>query len=239
MTIITTSVEYQHDGVLLEGHLAYDDSHNNPRPAVLVSHAWGGRSEFECEKAERLASLGYTGFALDLYGKGVLGSGPEENQKLMGPLLEDRPMLQARLNAALETVKSLPQVDPNKVAAMGYCFGGLCVLDMARAGLDVKGVISLHGLFAAPGNTGGNSISAKVLALHGWDDPMVPPEQVLALTEEMKSANADWQLHAYGGAVHAFTNPQANDADFGTVYDADADRRSWQSVENFFAEVLG
>ncbi len=231
-------IEYTHDGVLLEGYLAWDDTQAGARPGVLVSHAWGGRGELECAKARELAELGYCGFALDQYGKGVRGSGPEENRQLMQPLLDDRAMLQARMASALETLRQQDEVDSDRTAALGYCFGGLCVLDLARTGSDVRGVVSLHGLFHPPGNTQGTNINAKVLALHGNEDPMVPVETVNALAAELTAAGADWQIHVYGNTMHAFTNPDANDPDFGTVYNADADRRSWVSTVNFLAEVL-
>ncbi len=231
-------VEYEHNGTLLEGFMAYDDSVSGPIPGVLISHAWAGREPFECDKARALASLGYAGFALDLYGKGVLGSGPEENTKLMTPFMEDRPMLQSRMSASLEAFRSQPEVDSNRIAAMGFCLGGLCVLDLARIGADVKGVASFHGLFTPPGNTAGNKIAAKVLALHGHHDPMVPVDQVIELEKEMIEAGADWQIHVYGNAMHSFTNPAANDASFGTMYDADTDRRSWQTLLNFLSEIL-
>ena len=123
------------------------------------------------------------------------------------------------------------------ITAIGFCFGGLCALDVARSNADAAGVVSFHGLLNAPGNTA-DEIKPKVLALHGWDDPMATPDDVKAFGEEMTKAKADWQLHAYGGTMHAFTNPQANDPDFGTVYDADADRRSWQAMQNFLTELF-
>lgn len=238
MTIQTRTVEYTHEDTLLEGFLAYPDHRPQPLPAVMISHAWVGRDEFVCDKARKLAELGYAAFALDMYGQGVLGNSPEENAQLMQPFIADRSLLQARITAALETVRRLPEADPGRIAAMGFCFGGLCVLDLARTGADLRGVVSFHGLFFPPGNTRGTRIKAKVLALHGYDDPMVPPEQVLALAGELTEAGADWQIHAYGNTVHAFTNPKANDPSFGTVYDPIADRRSWQTLGNFLAEVL-
>ena len=231
-------VEYEHNGTLLEGFLAYDDSNNSPVPGILISHAWGGRGEFECQKARALAGLGYAGFALDLYGKGILGNGPEENSRLMSPFLEDRELLQSRLVKSLETMKDQPEIDPGRTAAMGFCFGGLCVLDLARIGTDIHGVASFHGLFNPPGNTEGIRIKARVLALHGNDDPMVPVDSVTALEQELTNAGADWQIHVYGNAKHAFTNPQANDDSMGTVYNADADRRSWLTLKNFLEELF-
>jgi dienelactone hydrolase len=231
-------VEYTHNGATLEGYMAWDDTLAGPLPGVLISHAWGGRGEFECDAARKLAAKGYCAFALDLYGKGVLGSGPEENAGLMAPFVEDRQMLQARLASALEAFTSQPETDAARVAAIGFCFGGLCVLDLARIGAPVAGVVSLHGLFMPPGNTAGNKISAKVLALHGHDDPMVPVDMVNALERELTDADADWQIHAYGKTMHAFTNPAANDPGHGTVYNPVAARRAWMATEDFLSEVL-
>ncbi len=231
-------IEYSHDGVLLEGFMAWDETATGPRPGVLVSHAWGGRTDLECRKARELAELGYCGFALDLYGKGVQGSGPEENSKLMQPFLADRSLLQARMALALETLRQQSEVAADRTAAIGYCFGGLCVLDLARTGSDIRGVVSLHGLFNPPGNTAGNQIRAKVLALHGHEDPMVPVESVIALEKELTEGGADWQIHVYGNTVHAFTNPHANAPQMGTMYNAAADRRSWVSTVDFLKEVL-
>jgi len=239
MTIETRPVEYRFEGKTYEGMLAVDGRKSGRRPVVMVSHAWAGRTDYEVDAAKRLAALGYAGFAIDLYGKGVVGSSNEECQKLMTPLVQDRAGLQARLVNAVDVARRLPEADAARVAAMGYCFGGLCVLDLARTGADVKGVASFHGLFSAPGNTKGTKIRAKVVAYHGWDDPMVPPEHVTALGKELTEAGADWQIHAYGGVMHAFTNKAANDPGFGTVYDARADRRSWASFVDFLGECLG
>lgn len=238
MAVTTQAIDYSHNGVQLEGFFAYDNKRPQPLPAVLISHAWGGRDEFACNKARKLAELGYAAFALDMYGKGIIGSGPEENARLMNPFMNDRRLLQNRITTALETVRKLPEVDPKRIAAMGFCFGGLCVLDLARTGADLRGVVSFHGLFVPPGNTQGNKIKAKVLVLHGHDDPMTPPDQAANLAKELTEAEADWQIHIYGNTLHAFTNPMANDRSFGTVYDETADRRSWESLRNFLAEVL-
>ncbi len=235
----TETIEYKDGDTLLEAYVAYDESISGPRPAVLIAHDWTGRRDFATSKADEMAALGYVGFALDMYGKGVFGKDgdAEYNASLMNPLAGDRAMLRNRMQAAMSAVRELDVVDNGKVGAMGYCFGGMCVLELARAGSDVLGVISVHGIFA-PGDIGNEAITAKVLCLHGQDDPMVPPEQVLDFEKEMSAAGADWQVHAYGNTVHAFTNPDANDPAFGTVYSPIADKRASQSIRNFFDEIL-
>lgn len=237
MAIQTRLIEYDCDGTLLEGYLAWDDS-AGAAPAVAISHTWAGRGTFEEGKARALAEQGYVGFAIDMYGKGVMGTTVEENTALMTPLVEDRALLQRRINRAVEVLKEQPEVDASRVAAMGFCFGGLCVLDLARSGADVKGVVSFHGLFNPPGDGAPGPISAKILCLHGYDDPMAEPDSLLALAKELTEAGADWQVHAYGNTMHAFTNPDAADPGMGTVYNADADRRSWQALTNFLEEIF-
>jgi dienelactone hydrolase len=238
MAIQTRLIEYRHGENDLEGFLAWDDRAGGARPAVAVSHTWAGRGPYEQGRAVALAERGYVGFALDMYGKGVLGSSPEENARLMAPLMEDRALLQARIQAAVGVLREQPEVDPARIAAMGYCFGGLCVLDLARTGSDVRGVVSFHGMFGAPGNTTAGRIPARVLCLHGYDDPMVTPADLLALAAELTAAGADWQVHAYGHTVHAFTNPAADNPAMGTVYSARADRRSWKALLDFLEEIF-
>lgn len=238
MTLQHRLIEYGDGDTVLEGRLAWDDRLDGPRPGILVAHAWSGRSAYEDGKADALARLGYVAFALDLYGKGVRGSGPDENAALMQPFMDDRPMLQQRLLRSLETLRVQPEVDEDRVAAVGFCFGGLCALDIARSGADVAGVVSFHGLLSPPGKPVGNRTRARVLVLHGWDDPMATPDAVLGLATELTALGADWQLHAYGNTQHAFTNPAANDPERGTVYDDVADRRSWQAMTNFLDEIL-
>lgn len=238
MSVQTRTVEYYDGHSLLEGYLAWDNAAGAGRPTVLIAHMWGGRVPFVCRKAEELAASGYTAFALDLYGKGVFGGGKEENARLSRPFIDDRSLTRRRMRVALETARSLPEVDPGNIAAIGYCFGGLCVLELARSGADVKGVVSLHGLLK-PAQRKPEAVKAKILLLHGAEDPMAGLDSVLAVQEELTAAGADWQTVLYGHAAHAFTNPQANDPDFGTVYNADADRRSWQAMMNFLDEVLG
>lgn len=237
MPITTRSFEYEGDGHTFEGYLALPEG--GPKPVVLVAHAWGGLSDYEKGKADRVAEdLGYGAFAIDVYGVGKRGASVEENQALMTPFMEDRAELQKRLNIAVEHSKTLEGVDTSRRAAIGFCFGGLCVLDMARAGQDVEGVASFHGLFVPADNLSGQKITAKVVAYHGWDDPMAEPDSVLALAREMSAAGADWQLHAFGNTMHAFTTPGANDPDMGVVYSAHADARSWEGLRTFLGEVL-
>jgi dienelactone hydrolase len=237
--MVNELIEYKDGDTVLEGYLSCPDAVASPTAAVLVSHDWSGRRDLACKAADMLAQWGYVGFALDMYGKGVFGSDTdiEANSALMNPLAGDRALLRGRINAALACVKGLPQVDASRVAAMGYCFGGMCVLELARSGADVKGVVSIHGIFA-PGDVPNESISAKVLCLHGHDDPMVPPAQVLDFETEMTDAGVDWQMHVFGSTMHAFTNPGANNPDFGAVYNASAEARSYQSLQNFLTEVL-
>jgi len=234
------TIEYQDGDTTLEAYVSWDDSMSGPRPGVLVAHDWTGRRDFATGKADEMAKLGYVGFALDMYGKGVFGADGdvEGNSALMNPMAGDRVALRARVDAALQTLRGLDVVDSSRVGAMGYCFGGMCVLELARAGADVGGVISIHGIFS-PGGVPNEKITAKILCLHGQDDPMVPPEQVLDFENEMSEAGADWQMHAFGNTMHAFTNPAANDPGFGAVYNPDADRRSTQAIENFWDEVFG
>ncbi|MFT7286036.1 MAG: dienelactone hydrolase [Halieaceae bacterium] len=238
MAIQEKIIDYDCNGATHQAFMSWDDAAATPRPGVLVAHAWGGRSEFEEEKARALAAQGYVGFALDMYGKGIRGTTTEENTALMTPLVEDRAELQQRMIRALEVMCVQEEVDEGSCAAIGYCFGGLCALDLARVGSDVRGVVSIHGLFMPPGNTADTPISASVLCLHGYDDPMAEPQSVLDLATELSAAGADWQVHAYGGTQHAFTNPQANNPDMGTVYSPRADRRATLAVGNFLAELF-
>lgn len=237
MTIRETLIEYRHGEAVLEGFFCYDAARSGPLPAVLISHAWAGRDEFVERKARRLAWHGYAAFALDMYGKGRRGRNPDENRTLMQPLVADRALLAERINLALTTVRQQPQVDARRVAAMGFCFGGLCALDLARSGADVRGVVSVHGLLK-PNGLAPQAVTARVLMLHGYDDPLAPPDEVLAVAKEFTAAGADWQLHAYGHTQHAFTNPQAGDATHGLLYNEVADRRSWHTLLQFLEEVL-
>lgn len=237
MAIQTKLVDYRDDdGTPLQGLLAWNDRNPGKQPAVMVAHQWGGRDAFIDGQARKLAEVGYVAFALDVYGKGRRGGSPEENARLMTPFMEDRRLLGRRMQAALTTVKRLDAVDAQRIAAIGYCFGGLCVLDLARSGADLRGAASFHGLLKPPGHTAGTRIRAKVLVLHGAEDPMAPMDDVVALKTELSTAGADWQVHIYGNAKHAFAVPGANDPHLGLAHNALAERRSWQSALDFLQE---
>ncbi|MDG2421192.1 MAG: dienelactone hydrolase family protein [Gammaproteobacteria bacterium] len=236
--MITQHLDYSDGSEMLEAYIAYEET-DTQKPLVLVAHDWSGRRDFACKAAERIANMGYVGFALDMYGKGIFGTDGDTdlNSSLMNPLASDRNLLRKRVGAALVAGRNIPQVDATKVAAMGYCFGGMCVLELARSGADILGVISIHGIFS-PGEVVNEEIKAKVLCLHGHDDPMVPPEQVLAFESEMNQAGVDWQVHVYGNTMHAFTNPAANNPDFGAMYKKVAETRTYQTLANFLEEIF-
>ncbi len=239
MSIITRAVEHTVDGEPFESLFVLDDAKKGKRPTVLVFHAWNGRSEEQEKFAKRLTGWGYASVAVDLFGKGKRGKTTEECQALMTPLVKDRALLRKRALKALEVARTQAEVDAANVGAIGFCFGGLCALDLARAGADIKGVASFHGILAAPGLSIAAPIKAKVIAFHGWDDPFAPPDQVLAFTEEFTGAGADWQLQAYGGTKHAFTDEGANNPQMGLIYSVKAAGRSWNSLELFLAEAFG
>ena len=235
----TEAVTYKHGDVTLEGFLAYDDSLPGRRPGVLVVHEWLGLNDYAKKRAEMLAQLGYVAFALDMYGKGVRATSPQDGPKLSAPYKNDRKLMRARAAAGLEVLRKHARVDAKRLAAIGYCFGGTCALELARGGADLAGVVSFHGGLDTPSPADAKNIKGKVLALHGADDPFVPPAQVAAFEDEMRKAKVDWQLVKYGGAVHSFTNKDAgNDASRGAAYNAKADQRSWEAMKGFFNELF-
>lgn len=248
MSIIEQEISYQHDSVILSAYLAWDGELSSASaqglPGVLISHdAMGGGTDFEKGRAQALAALGYVGFTLDVYGADEAGnkqhaSGSKEAYSLMRPFAEDRLLLRARLAAGLAKLAEQPQVDDARIAVIGYCFGGMCALEMARANLAIKAAASFHGSLSADSNLAADTIAAKILVMHGWSDPIVPEEEVSKFAAEMTESNADWQFIAYGGAMHSFTNPLANMPESGVQYSADIDRRSWQALTNFLSEVF-
>ena len=235
----TETVEYKHGDVTLEGFVAYNDAIPEKRPGVLVVHAWKGLGDYAKKRARQLAEMGYIAFAADIYGKGVRPKTREEAGAQAGKYKQDRALLRSRVNAGLETLQKHPFVDPHRIAAIGYCFGGTTVLELARSGADVKGVVSFHGGLDSPNPADGKNIRAKVLALHGADDPFVSAEDLAAFQEELRQANVDWRLVSYGGAVHSFTNKGAgNDNSQGAAYNEKADQRSWEEMKQFFHEIF-
>jgi dienelactone hydrolase len=234
----TSKIEYVDKNIALEGYCALDTSKPGKKPAVLVVHDWSGRNDFACQKAEQLAELGYVGFALDMYGNGQVGKTNEEKKALMMPLIENRALLRDRILAAYQALLSLDVVNTARVAVIGYCFGGLCALDLARSGAEIRGAVSFHGQLKAPQDLPNKKMKAKVLVLHGYDDPGVPPAAVTDFATEMTQAEVDWQVHLYGNTQHAFTNPTAHDAQLGLMYSATADKRSWISAREFLAEIF-
>jgi len=232
------TVEYQHGDVTLEGYLVYDKSVAGPRPGVLVLHQWTGLSDHEKTHADQLAELGYIAFAADVYGKGIRPKPPAAGVEA-GKYKKDRALLRARVNAGLDQLRKHELSDDKRLAAIGYCFGGLVALELARSGADVQGVVSFHGSLDSPNPADGRQIKAKVLALHGADDPFVKPADLAAFEQEMRDAKVDWQLVSYGNAVHAFTQKGAgNDPSKGAAYDALVDRRSWEVMKDFLAEIF-
>ena len=236
--LVEKAVTYQQGGATLEGFHVFDDAVAGKRPAILVVHQWTGLSDNEKRRSRMLAELGYNVFAADIYGQGVRPQPPEAGKEA-GKYKGDRTLFRARLTAALDWLKADARTEPTKVAAIGYCFGGTGVLELARSGADLAGVVSFHGgLDAAPGMTAGK-VRAKVLVLHGADDPYAPAAQVAEFQQEFTAAKADWQLILYSGAVHAFTQPEAgNDNSKGAAYNPLADRRSWAAAQAFFAELF-
>lgn len=237
--IKTEAVEYQDGDAGLEGFLAYDDAGAAPRPGVLVVHEWKGLGPYAKRRAEQLAQLGYVAFAVDMYGKGVVAKDHDEAAKLSGVYRNDRQLMRRRIIAALEHFTRDARVDATRIAAIGYCFGGMTVLELARSGADVAGVVSLHGGLDTPQLDDARNIRGRILVLHGADDSFIAPEQVAAFEEEMKRAEVRYELIQYPGAVHSFTVPEAgNDPSTGMAYHESADKASWEALTKFLAEVL-
>lgn len=239
--IQTETVTYSAAGATLRGFRAAPAGAEN-LPAVLVIHEWWGLNDYIRGRAEQLARLGYVAFAPDMYGDGKTADNPEQASKLMNGVLADIPAATARLEAAYEQAKGSPGADPNKVAAIGYCFGGAMVLHAARIGLPLSGVVSFHGALGSAHKPKPGSVKAKVLVLHGADDKLVPDDDVAAFKQEMDAAGADYEFVAYDGAMHGFTNPEATakGEKYGLplAYDKATDERSWQDMRRFFERIF-
>lgn len=240
--ISTKLIEYKEGDAVLEGYLAQPRStKTKPRGGFLVVHEWKGIGDHVKQVAEKLAADGYVALAVDIYGKGVRPSDNKEAAQVAGKFRNgDRKLLRARMRAGLETLLGTKLVSDSKnVVAIGYCFGGTAVLEFARDGADVAGVVSFHGGLSANNTTDAKNIKAKVLVLHGADDPNVPEPEVSAFMSEMRGAQVDWQLYAYGNAVHSFTNKSAgNDPSKGSAYNELADKRSWANMQTFVSEIF-
>ena len=237
--IVSKPVEYKEGQTTLEGWWVYDDRVKAKRPGVLVVHQWKGLGDYEKKRAEMLAKLGYNVFAVDIYGKGIRHTDPKDASAEAAKYKNNRNLLRARVNAGLDVLKKQELTDAKRIAAIGYCFGGTTALELARSGADIAGVVSFHGGLNTPEASDAKQIKAKVLALHGADDPYVPPAEVAAFEKEMRDAKVDWSLVAYGGAVHSFTDWNAgNDNSKGAAYNEKADKRSWEAMKQFFAEIF-
>ena len=240
MAVIATDLNYLDGDTLCKGVFYSPDQPSGPLPVVLVCHAWDGLIQEVRDKATKLAESGYIAFAIDVYGDGKTFSDmATQLNEALGPFMSDRAMLLARMQAALAAAKEIPGVDTNRIGAMGYCFGGMCVLGLARAGgTELKASVSFHGALVPNGLDTPAKVDTRIMCLHGHDDPMVPPEQVTAFMAEMTQKKADWQFVSYSNTVHAFTRPGANFPEVGAVYNPLTDKRSWQAMLSFFEETL-
>jgi dienelactone hydrolase len=236
--IVTQDLEYMDGKTVCQGYLAYDDTKTSA-PGILIAHQWMGLTDYEKGRARQIAELGYVALAADIYGKGVRPSNMGDAGKLAGKYKGDRALLRSRMQAALAALKAQKNVDPSQTAAMGYCFGGTSVLELARSGADTLGVVVFHGGLDSPTPADGRNIKAKILVLHGADDPFSSPKDIAAMEAEFKAAKVDYQVTFYSGAVHAFTQPLAgNDPSKGIAYNEQADKRSWIAMRDFYNEIF-
>ena len=232
----TELISYHDDEAELEGFVAFLGE--GKHPLILLCHAWRGRDDFICEQAKQVAAEGYVAFAIDMYGKDILGKSGEECMALKKPFIQDRLLLQRRAIAGLEAACRLPYVDANKVAVIGFGFGGISALDLARSGANLRGVVSVYGHFDPPPPNLTQQIQAKVLAIHGYLDPIVRMEEFTSFEKEMTEAKIDWQAHIYGKAMHAFATPGANSENEGILYDPIMKARAWVATKNFLEEIF-
>ena len=236
--LVTKTIEYKQGDTTLEGYLAYDDSFSGKRPGVLIVHQWMGLTDYEENRAAMLANLGYVAFCADIYGKGIRPQNYKDAGAEASKYKTDRALLRLRVNVGLDELKKCELVDTQRVAAIGYCFGGTTVIELARSGAELNGIVSFHGGLDSPTPADGKNIKCKVLVCHGADDPFEKAEDLAAFKKEMRDADVDWRLIKYGGAVHSFTQPMANGSLPGAKYNARADKRSWTDMKSFFAEIF-
>ncbi len=236
--VITEVIPYTQNGTALKGFLAYDDAITGKRPGVLVVHEYWGLNEFARQRAEKLAEMGYVAFAADMYGEGKVTQNPEEARQLASHI-RSTPLLRERAQAALQVLAEQKLVDPERLAAIGFCFGGTTVLELAYSGAPVRGVVSFHGGLTVPKPEDWPKIKASFLILHGAEDPHIKPEDISAFMAAMRQGGADWQMNFYGGAVHSFANPAAgHDKSKGVAYNPKAATRSWQAMQLFLQEIF-
>ncbi len=231
--IVAEPVVYEIEGQPYEGYFALNEGFGESQPIVLLVHDWDGIDEYEQRRVQMLAERGYAAFAVDLYGQGVRPETQEESQAQSGKLYGDRPAMRQRLNAGLAQARQMPGVDPQRVVAIGYCFGGAAVLEMARSGAELDGFVSFHGGLETPEGQDYSAVAGPILILHGGEDPIAPMTQVSALAEELNAAGASYDMEIYGGARHAFTVWTADQK--GSRYDAQADVKSWDALLRFLA----
>jgi len=231
-------IEYKQGDTVLEGYLVYDETIKAKRPGILVVHEWKGLNDYAKKRADMLAQLGYVAFAADIYGKGVRPETFADAGAMAGKFKADRALLRARVNAGLDVLRSQSIVDASQLAAIGYCFGGTAVLELARSGADIKGIVSFHGGLSSPTPIDAKNIKAKVLALHGAADPFVKPDEVAAFEKEMTDAKVNYQLIKYPGAMHGFTNPDNKGLPQGALYNEAADKASWIEMQKFFKKIF-
>ncbi len=235
-------MEYTADGTTLRGYIAHNDAMEGKRPGILVVHEWWGLNDYARKRAGMLAELGYTALAVDMYGGGETAAHPENAKKFSAQLRENPEMTRKRFLAGMKALKDHPTVDDEKIAAIGYCFGGGVVLQMARAGVDMDGVVSFHGSIPTDNPPESGEVEARVLVLTGGADPFVTEEQISKFQEQMKAAGADFRVVTYPGAKHSFTNPESDKfgRKFGMplAYNLDADQQSWKEMKDFFDRIF-
>ena len=239
VNVICDTIEYYDNKAPLEGLIAYVEKDKKRKPGVLVVHEWTGIGTFVKNKAIELAKMGYIAMCADIYGKGVRPTNFEEASIVSSIYRNDRSLLRHRLLLALNQLKKIKFVDTNNIAAIGFCFGGMAALELGRANAEIKGVVSFHGSLETPEEFKAKHINPKILVLHGSEDPLIPQSEVLTFVDEMRSSQADWQIHIYGGAYHSFMNPEAGDnKDMGIAYNEKIAERAWIQMQSFFDEIF-
>lgn len=238
-TVVSKTVPYQHNGLELEGYIAYDDAVKGKRPGILVVHEWWGLNDYARGRAEQLATMGYVAFALDMYGVGKVTQHPSQAAEWMKQVAQDMDLWRSRALAGLELLKKDPKVDQSRIAAIGYCFGGATVQQLAYSGADIQGVVSFHGSLLPPPENAKSLVKAKILICHGANDPMAKEVQLHNYLAAMGKSGLDWQMVFYGGARHSFTNPDADKVGMDALqYSKSADERSWSHMRTFFDEIF-